>query len=60
MDETTLALIAIIISVGTAVGTFIYAHQQMKAAKRIGVPGHQKTSRRPVALMLTDAMSKAP
>ncbi|MFT9477882.1 hypothetical protein [Streptomyces sp. 11-1-2] len=34
MAETTLALIAIIISVGTAVGTFIYTHQQMKAAKR--------------------------
>ncbi len=34
MDETTLALIAIVISVLTAVGTFIYTHQQMKAAKK--------------------------
>ncbi|MEU6334855.1 hypothetical protein ABZ839_10460 [Streptomyces cellulosae] len=34
MDETSLALVAIIISVLTAIGTFIYTHQQMKAAKR--------------------------
>ncbi|MGW0987911.1 hypothetical protein ACWD46_17030 [Streptomyces sp. NPDC002486] len=34
MDESTLALIAIVISVLTAVGTFIYTHQQTKAAKK--------------------------
>ncbi|MFD5657062.1 hypothetical protein [Streptomyces hirsutus] len=34
MSETTIALLALIISVLTAVGTFVYTHQQMKAAKR--------------------------
>ncbi|MEV0139344.1 hypothetical protein [Streptomyces globisporus] len=60
MDETTLALIAIVISVLTAMGTFIYTHQQMKAAKKANKLTEQAQREQAQPYVIADIRERVP
>ncbi|MEV1023807.1 hypothetical protein [Streptomyces sp. NPDC050264] len=60
MSETTLALIAIVISVLTALGTFIYTHQQMKAARTANQLTEQAQREQAQPYVIADIRERAP
>ncbi|WP_327655669.1 hypothetical protein [Streptomyces sp. NBC_00483] len=60
MDEKTLALIAIVVSVLTAVGTLIYTHQQMKAAKKANALAEQAQREQVLPYVIADIRERVP
>ncbi|MFJ8929100.1 hypothetical protein ACIRLA_21230 [Streptomyces sp. NPDC102364] len=60
MDEKTLALIAIVVSVLTAVGTLVYTHQQMKAAKKANALAEQAQREQVLPYVIADIRERVP
>ncbi|MEW2321668.1 hypothetical protein AB0926_11260 [Streptomyces griseoincarnatus] len=60
MNENTLALAAIAISVLTAVGTFIYTHQQMKVARKANELTEKAQREQAEPYVVADIRERAP